>query len=317
MSANEQTVTATLAAAPAGSTPSAENAENAGKAARRTQGRRWWRRGWGVPIVCGTIIAVAVIVAVFAPLLAPYDPNSTELSAQLTPPAWQGVGTHAHLLGTDELGRDILSRLLYGARISVFVGAVGVIFSAVVGVTLGLVAGYARGWVDRIFVTVADIQLAFPFLVLAVVIVAASGTSVAHVLVVLTLSGWVLFARIVRADVLRLRESEFVLAGRALGARSGRLMFSTILPNVMPSVIVMATFTFAQLVMLEASLSFLGVGMPPSIPTWGGMIQDGRQDLSFAWWESGIPAIALILMILAVNLLGDWLRDRLDPRLRL
>jgi peptide/nickel transport system permease protein len=312
MSIDEQTATAALAEAE-------QHRDGGGTATayRLPPTRRWWRRGWGVPVICGTIVVVAVAAAILAPLLAPYDPNANALTAQLAPPAWQGAGTHAHLLGTDELGRDILSRLLYGARISVFVGAGGVVFAAVVGVTLGLVAGYARGWLDRIFVTVADIQLAFPFLVLAVVIVAASGTSVAHVLVVLTLSGWVLFARVVRADVLRLRESEFVLAGRALGARSGRLMFSTILPNVMPSVIVMATFTFAQLVMLEASLSFLGVGMPPSIPTWGGMIQDGRQDLSFAWWESGVPAIALILMVLAVNLLGDWLRDRLDPRLKL
>jgi peptide/nickel transport system permease protein len=279
--------------------------------------RRWWRRGWATPVLCGSIIGITCIVAVLAPVLAPHGPNSGALSDILVPPAWEKGGSSAHLLGTDSIGRDIFSRAIYGAQISMLVGLLGVVFSAAIGVVTGLVAGFYRSWVDRVFVTIADIQLAFPFLVLAVVIVAATGPGVVNVLIVLTLSGWVFFGRMVRAEVLTLRESEFVLAGRALGASNRRLMFSTVLPNVLPSVIVIATFTFAQLVMLEAALSFLGVGLPPSIATWGSMIEAGRPYLGTAWWVSAVPAAALIVVLLAVNILGDWLRDRLDPKLRL
>lgn len=279
--------------------------------------RRWWVRGLVTPVLCGGIFALACVVAVLAPLLAPHDPNLTNLGATLTPPMWQEGGSSTYPLGTDSIGRDILSRVVHGARTSMLVGFLGVVLSALIGVVAGLVSGFWRGWIDRLFVMVADVQLAFPFLVLAVVIVAATGTSMTNVVIVLTLSGWVLFGRVVRAEVLTLRESEYVQASKALGAGSLRLMFTAILPNVMPSIIVIGTFTFAQLVMLEASLSFLGVGLPPEIATWGSMIEDGRQYLGIAWWVTTVPAIALVTVVLAINVLGDWLRDHLDPKLRL
>ena len=264
-----------------------------------------------VPLLAALVIAVMVLAAVAAPLVAVHDPTAGLLTNRLRPPF-----TGEFVLGTDALGRDIFSRLVYGARITVLVGIGSVLLAGLVGVVLGLVAGFFGGWVDRVVSACVDIQMSFPFLCLAIALVAVLGTGLSNVIVVLAVSGWVLYARIVRAEALRLRSAEFVQAGRALGATNLRLILGAILPNVWASVIVVATFTFAQMVIAEASLSYLGVGIQPPTPTWGGMLSDGQKYLQVAWWLVAFPGGALLALVLAVNLLGDWLRDVLDPRLR-
>lgn len=281
---------------------------------------RHWRRNRGgsgtvVPILCGTVVAVAVVGAVAAPWLTPHDPTVGLLENRLLPPAWSHGGDAEFLLGTDPNGRDVLTRLLYGARITLFVGTTSVLLGGAVGLLLGLLAGFFGGVIDRVIVLVADIQLAFPFLALAVALVSVLGTGVDSVILVLSLSGWVLYALIIRGEVLRLRGSEFVLAGRVLGASNWRLLFSTILPNVWAPAIVIATSTFAHIIIIEASLSFLGVGIQPPQPTWGGMLSTAANYLGVSWWLTAFPGGALLVLVLAVNALGDWLRDVLDPLL--
>jgi peptide/nickel transport system permease protein len=279
--------------------------------------RRFWRtlrRGSGLFNV-GFLLLVTV-AAVAAPWLTRYDPTVSEPARRLRPPAWQEGGTPAHLLGTDQLGRDVYTRLVHGARISLVVGLATVAISALLGSALGLVAGYAGGRLGTGLMRLADVQLAFPFLLLALAVVAAVGAGLGNVILVLGIAGWATFARVVRAQVLSLKEREFVEAVRALGAGRATIVARHIVPNVLTPVIVLATATVANNMVVEASLTFLGLGVQPNYPSWGNMLTDARDYLAVAWWMGVLPGLALMLTVLAINLLGDWLRDYLDPTLR-
>lgn len=272
-------------------------------------------RALAVPILAGVVILAAVVGAIAAPRITSHDPEVGDLRTRLQSPDWSPSDA-GHVFGTDQLGRDVLSRLLYGSRITLLVGVLSVLLAGAIGVLLGLVSGYYGGKVDRAVSVVMDIQMSFPFLTLAIALVAVLGPGIRNIVIVLGISGWVLYSRIVRGEVLRLRGAEYVEAARAAGATNRRIMVRTILPNILAPVIVVATFAFAQVVIVEASLSFLGIGVQPPTPTWGGMLADGRQYLQLAWWLTFFPGIALMLLVLAINMLGDWLRDYLDPHLR-
>lgn len=269
--------------------------------------------------ILGLVIFIAeIVVAIGAPLVSPRDPLLQVRSERLLAPGGRGEesGT-VYLLGTDALGRDVLSRVIYGARVSLLIGFVSVAISAPLGVTLGLIAGYYRGVVDDIIMRIADVQLAFPFILLALAVVAVLGPTVRNIIVVLGISGWVLFARVVRGDVLSLAHQDFVSAARVSGCRDRRIVFRHILPNVLSPVIVLATFAIAYMILLEAGLSFLGLGVKPPTPAWGSMLSDARNYVATAWWISVFPGVAIMITVLSVNFLGDWLRDLLDPRERL
>jgi peptide/nickel transport system permease protein len=276
-------------------------------------GRRLWRDR--LAIVGAAAVAAIIGGAVLAPVLAPADPIRNRLGYRLTPPAWASGGSPAHLLGTDTLGRDVASRLLYGARVSLVVGFAAVLLSGIAGVALGLVAGYYRGRLDDVLMRLGDVQLAFPVLVLAIAVLAALGASLVNMILVLGLTGWVNFARIARAETLSLRHREFVDAARALGAGDASIMARHIAPNVLPPLVVVATFSVARTVIAEASLSFLGLGIPPPAPSWGAMLDEGRNYLTTGWWLALFPGLAILLLVVGINLVGDWLRDLLDPRL--
>ena len=257
-----------------------------------------------------------VVVGLAAPALAPHDPELVSIQNRLQPPAWMPGGTIAHLLGTDNLGRDILSRLLYGARVSLFVGLSTVFLGGTVGSLLGITAGYLGGRFDVLVMRLVDIQLAFPSMLFAVAIMAVLGPSLGNVILVLSLTTWATYCRVARGQTLSLREQEFIEAARSIGSSHARIIFLHVLPNALSPLIVIASFGVANNIINEASLSFLGVGVPPTIPTWGGMLGEGRTYLRLAWWTSTFPGIALMLTVFGVNVLGDWLRDYLDPRLR-
>jgi peptide/nickel transport system permease protein len=225
--------------------------------------------------------------------------------------------THgAFPLGCDHLGRDIRSRLIYGSRVSLVVGITAVLISGLLGVSLGLVAGYHGGRLDALIMRLVDVQLAFPFILLAITVVAVLGPGLRNVIIVLGVAGWMYYARVVRGQVLALKEKEFVAAARALGAPTRLIIPRHVLPNVLTPVIIVATFAVATNVITEASLSFLGLGVEPRIPSWGSMLSDGRAYIGRAWWLTTFPGLAILVTVLSINLLGDWLRDRLDPRLR-
>jgi peptide/nickel transport system permease protein len=260
------------------------------------------------------ILAALVLAAVFADRIAP-DPGAQQLFDRLDAPSWAG-GEHGHLLGTDSLGRDLLARVIHGARVSLTVGLVGVALSGGVGITLGLIAGYlGRRW-DRIIMRVADVQQAIPALVLAVAVAAVLKPSISNLIVVLAVTTWFTFARVVRSEVLSLREMLFVESARVVGADDARIIVRHILPNAAASIIVIATLMVGNLILFEASLSFLGVGVPLTTPTWGRMVFDGIEYVATAWWIALFPGLAVMLTVLATNLVGDWLRDALDPRQR-
>ena len=261
------------------------------------------------------VIAGTILIAVLAPALAPADPVKNSLIDRLTPPMWAAGGSARHPLGTDTLGRDVASRLLYGARVSLIVGLSAVIVSGLLGVALGLLSGYYRGFTDDALMRVGDVQLAFPVLVLAVAVLAVLGASLANVILVLGVTGWITYARIVRGETLSLRQREFVEAARALGATDRYLLWRHILPNVLPPITVVATFSVARTIIAEASLSFLGLGIPPPAPSWGAMLDEGRNYITTGWWLALFPGLAILLLVLGINLVGDWLRDRLDPRM--
>jgi peptide/nickel transport system permease protein len=262
-----------------------------------------------------TCIACTILAAVLAPLLSPADPLHNSLLDRLTPPMWAAGGTLRYPLGTDTLGRDVLTRLLYGARVSLLIGLSAVVLAGVVGVGLGLVSGYYGGRVDDILMRLGDIQLAFPILVLAIAILAVLGASLGNVIVVLGLSGWVTYARIVRGETLSLTQREFVEAARGIGVPDHLILWRHILPSVLPPVTVVATFSVARIIIAEASLSFLGLGVPPPMPSWGAMLDEGRNYITTGWWLAMFPGLAIFLLVLGINLVGDWLRDVLDPRM--
>jgi peptide/nickel transport system permease protein len=257
-------------------------------------------------------IAVIVLVALGAAgadVISPFSPTAQNLRDRLQAPST------AHLLGTDNLGRDILSRTIYGSRVSLVVGVSAAVLAGSIGVSLGLLAGYLGGWCDVVFSRIADIQQAIPFLILAIAVAVIVGPSLTNVIVVLAVTAWVNYFRVVRAEVLGVRESLLVDAARTLGASGPRIVLRHVLPNVSASVIVIASLMVANMIIFEASLSFLGLGVPPPTPTWGRMVFDGVQYVDSAWWLSLFPGLAIVVTVLAINLLGDWLRDALDPRL--
>jgi peptide/nickel transport system permease protein len=263
-----------------------------------------------------TVLVVMAGAALFAPQIAPWDPARQMLMKRLRPPAWEARGLREHPLGTDHLGRDILSRIVYGGRISLGVGLSAVTLSALIGVTLGLLAGFHGGRADALIMRVADVFLSIPYILLAMGVVFALGPSLLNVILVMAVTRWVQFARIVRADVLSIREREFVSGARARGNRSLRLLLRHVLPNALTPIIVVATLELAFMIIYESALSFLGLGVQPPTPTWGWMLADGRNYIATAWWLATFPGLAIMLTVLAVNLLGDWLRDTLDPRLK-
>jgi peptide/nickel transport system permease protein len=275
--------------------------------ARRT---RW------MALAGGAFVLVLVVVALAAPVIAPYDPIRQSLRGRLSAPTLAGADGKAHLLGTDHLGRDVLSRAIYGARVSLLVGLAAVVVGGIVGASLGLLAGFRGGWTDSIIMTLADAQLAFPFILLAIGIIAVLGPSFPTLIVVIGLSGWVTYARVLRSQVLVLRSREFVDAIHALGGSVARVIARHILPNVLSSLVVIATLELARAIVLEATLSFLGLGVQPPTPSWGGMVHEGREYLDSAWWISTAPGIVLMLTSIIVSRTGDWLRDLLDPTLR-
>ena len=277
------------------------------------------RRGTARRLAARTAAGLLLLVAVFgaaAPWLTLHNPAAVDIRNRLVPPAWADGGRTEHLLGTDHLGRDVFSRLAYGARISLTVGVSAVALSGAFGVALGLLAGYYGGWSDDVIMRLADFELAFPFILLAVAVLAVLGPGLTKVILVLALTGWAQYCRLARAQVLGLRETEFVEAARALGASTARILLRHILPNILAPIIVIASFSVASVIIAEASLSFLGLGVPPAVPSWGGMLSEGRTYMERAWWLVTFPGLALMLTVLSINVLGDALRDALDPRLR-
>lgn len=260
--------------------------------------------------VLGALLTVAICLAVLlSDVLFPGGAEKIDLMARLTKP----FVTAAHPLGTDPLGRDVLARVVAGGRISLLVGFTSVIGSVIVGVTMGLIAGYYRGFWDMLVMRFADLQLAMPFILLAITFIAILGGSLTNTIILLIVSQWVQYARLVRGSVLTLREREFILSARAIGVRDWRIILQHLLPNLIGPVIVLLTLNVATNILLESSLTFLGLGVDPTIPSWGGMLADGRTYLQTAWWVSVFPGLAILLTVLGLNLLGDWLRDSLDP----
>jgi peptide/nickel transport system permease protein len=264
----------------------------------------------------GLFVAVLVAVAVAAPLLAPHNPERGSLRARLKAPTLEAPDGRAYVLGTDQLGRDILSRMVFGTRVSLTIGFAAVALGGAFGGMLGLVAGFRGGWIDEIIMTVADAQLAFPFILLAIGIIAVLGPSFPNLIIVVGLSGWVTYTRVLRSQVLSLRQRDFVAAILALGGSVPRVLIRHILPNVASTFMVVATLELARAIVLEATLSFLGLGIQPPTPSWGGMIHEGREYLDSAWWISVCPGAVLMLTSLVVSRTGDSLRDFLDPTLR-
>ncbi|MCC6987539.1 MAG: ABC transporter permease [Acidobacteria bacterium] len=268
------------------------------------------------PVLALAILALVTVVAAFGPWLAPLDPARQSIASRLAEPLSAGQGV-THWLGSDVLGRDVLSRLLYGARISLLVGLAAIAVGGVIGIVAGLLAGYFGGWVDDLTMRLADMQLAFPFILLAIMFLVVLGPGVGNLILVLGIGQWVTYARIVRAETLALREKEFVEAARALGDSTASILFRTILPNIVAPLTVIASFNVASVILTEAALSFLGLGVPPSVPTWGSMLAESRDTLlANKWWLAVFPGLAIMLTVLSFNILGDWLRDVLDPRLR-
>jgi peptide/nickel transport system permease protein len=269
-----------------------------------------------LPWVPAAIIVVLVFVAVLAPLLAPYSPTAQSLPDKLLPPAWLEGGSAQHLLGTDVLGRDMLSRLLYGARVSLAVAVSALLAGGVVGLALGILSGYLGGRVDSVLMRVVDATLTFPTILIALLLAVSLGAGLQTMVIAITLILWARFARIVRGEVLAVKTRDFVALARVHGCSHLRIMGVHILPNVTNTFMVLLSLHIGFVILVEASLSFLGAGIPPPTPSWGQMVADGRSHIASAWWLSVLPGAAIMLVVLAFNLFGDWLRDWLDPRLR-
>ena len=276
-----------------------------------------WRRVRRYPLVpIGMLTFLLVIPAVLAPQVAPHDPLKGSLAKRLKAPVWQAGGSLEHPLGTDKLGRDILSRIIHGARVSLAVSMVAILVGGAIGTALGLMSGYFGGWTDALIMRLVDISLSLPTILLALVLVAAVGPSFGTVITVLVVLLWARYARLVRAETLAMKERDFIARARVAGASHTRIMVRYIFPNVVNSLIVLATLQVGYVILLESALSFLGAGLPRPTPAWGLMIADGRELIVTAWWVSMFPGLAIMLTVLALNLLGDWLRDHLDPKLR-
>jgi ABC-type dipeptide/oligopeptide/nickel transport system permease subunit len=259
------------------------------------------------------IVLLAVAAAVLAPWLSPHDPYLQAIGDRLMPPVWDAGGSWRHPLGTDPLGRDLLSRIIYGARVSISAGALAVVVAMALGVLMGLLSGYYGGGADTVISNLVNIILAFPFLLLALAAIAVVGPSFTNMIVVLGVTGWPVYTRVVRAETLKFREREFVQAARALGLGSSRIIWGHVLPNLANTIIVMASLEVARMIILESFLSFLGLGIQPPTPSWGAMLGEGRVYMLTSWWLAAFPGAAIFLTTLGINLLGDGLRDILDP----
>jgi peptide/nickel transport system permease protein len=269
------------------------------------------------PVIPAAILVLIGLVAIFANVLAPHNPEIGSLVARFKPPFWQTGGSTKYLLGTDQLGRDVLSRLIFGARVSVVVGFTAVIFAGVVGTTLGILSGYLGGWVDQVIMRLTDTWLALPALTFAIFLAAIVGPSMWNIVFILGITYWTRYARVIRGEVLSLKEREFVRLAIVAGCSKWTIMRRHILPNIMNTAIVLGTLMLGVVIIAEASLSFLGVGVPPPQPAWGLMLSDGKQGLMVGyWWLTVFPGCCIMLMVLSANLLGDWLRVKFDPQLR-
>ena len=267
-------------------------------------------------LIGGAMIAMVLLVSLSFPLFYSVDPLEQDLMARFTPPVWQDGGTWTYPLGADNLGRDVLVRLLYGSRVSLLVGFAAVLVAELAGILLGLFSGYYGGKLDSLIMRVADIFMAYPFMLLTISVIAVLGSSIFNLILVLGLSDWVTYARTIRGSVLSLKKKEFVEASRAIGTPHRVILFRHILPNVLSPMLVLGTLRVANIIIWESGLSFLGMGVPPPIPTWGRMLAEGRLYITDAWWLVTLPGLAIMVTILSINLLGDGLRDALDPRLR-
>ena len=271
----------------------------------------------GAPLIPTAIVGLLVLLAIFANVLVPYDPEVGTLGERFRPPAWQAGGSDKYLLGTDHLGRDVLSRLIFGARVSMVVGFTAVIFAGVLGTFLGIVSGYMGGWVDQVIMRVTDTWLALPALTFAIFLAAIVGPSQMNIVIILAAVYWTRYARVIRGEVLSLKERDFVRLAVVAGCSKWMIMRRHILPNVLNSAIVLGTLMLGVVVVTEAALSFLGVGVPPPTPAWGLMLADGKKGMMAGyWWLTVLPGCCIMLMVLSANLLGDWLRVKLDPQLR-
>jgi peptide/nickel transport system permease protein len=278
--------------------------------ARRRARRRTALFGLGV-------VALVVLTALAAPWLTLFDPIEQAIGDRLKPPGWRDESGTLHPLGTDHLGRDLLARVIFGARPALMVGLAAVLISGVLGLVAGLLSGYFGGRTDDVLMRLGDVQLAFPFILLAIAVIGVLGPSLPVIIVVIGVSSWVIYARVVRGSVLSLREREFVQAAHALGVRDWRVLVRHILPNVFTPWLVVATLDMARVIVVESALSFLGLGVQPPTPTWGGMLADGRVYITTAWWLATFPGLAILVTVLGINLFGDGLRDTLDPRLNI
>lgn len=278
----------------------------------------FWRRLISHPgaVVGLVVILLYILAALLAPWIAPYGPREMVLADRLKPPAFVDDGTAAHLLGTDQLGQDIFTRILYGARVSLLVGLISVAISLTVGTVLGCVAGYWRGWVDRILSRVADLLMGFPYLLFTIFAMAVIGPGFGNLIIALCLKAWVEFFRLARGEMLTEGTKEYVEAARALGRGPVAIIAGEVLPNIIHSLLVLATLRMGYMIIMEASLSFLGLGIPPSIPAWGSMVNAGRDQMLNAWWVATMPGLAIVGLVLAINMFGEGLRDVLDPRMR-
>lgn len=261
------------------------------------------------------LVTSFLIMAIFAPFIAPHDPNKGNLLERLKPPCWAEGGSTNHLLGTDTLGRDMLSRTIFGSRISFLIGFVVVALTSSIGAAIGLVSGYFGGRIDAVIQRFVDMLLAFPQLILALAIMAVLGPGIKNIILALVYKGWVTSCRVVRGDVLVVREESYVEAARAMGASNWHILIRSLLPNVMASIIVVASLSIGTVILLEASLSFLGLGVQPPTPTWGGMVANGRNYIFRAWWITTFPGICILLLVMGFNLMGQGLRDTFDPKL--
>jgi peptide/nickel transport system permease protein len=274
-------------------------------------------RSEGFPLIPSAILLTIMLVAIFANTLAPHNPEVGVLGDRFKPPAWQTNGTLDHLLGTDHLGRDVLSRLIFGARISVIVGLMVIIVAGFIGTALGIISGYLGRWVDQVIMRITDAWLALPALMLAIFLAAIVGPGVSNIIIILAAVWWTRYARVIRGEVLSVRERDFVRLAVVAGCSKWTIMRKHILPNVVNSAIVLATLQLGQVIIAEAGLSFLGVGVPPPQPAWGLMLADGKKGLMAGyWWLTVLPGSCIMLMVLSANLLGDWLRVKFDPQLR-
>jgi peptide/nickel transport system permease protein len=283
---------------------------NSGKKIKFGAGRK-------IPIFAFSIIALYFVAVIFGPLMTPHDPFKTNLSKALLPPSWQLEDMTEHMLGTDSMGRDILSRLIYGARTSMIVSVLAIGICAPIGVLFGLISGYFGGKVDTIIMRFTDLWMSMPAIITAILMVSVLGPSKQTVIIVVGITGWIHYARIIRGEVLSYKKREFVQLARVTGCSDARIIFSHIFPNVINSLIILVTLDFGRVIIITATLSFLGLGIQPPSAAWGLMLAEGRQYITYAWWMSAFPGIAILFAVLGMNMTGDWLRDALDPKQKL